>query len=81
MNIFIARLNYSTTGEDLQRLFEQYGTVDSSKVVLDRDTGRSKGFGFIEMENKDEALNAISNLNETEFMGRNIVVKEARPKD
>lgn len=81
MNIFIARLNYSTTGEDLQRLFEQYGTVDSSKVVLDRDTGRSKGFGFIEMENKEEALNAISNLNETEFMGRNIVVKEARPRD
>ncbi len=81
MNIFVAKLSYSTTGEDLQRLFEQYGSVESAKVIFDRDTGRSKGFGFVEMEDSNAANDAINTLNETEFMDRTIVVKEAKPRD
>ena len=81
MNIFVAKLNFSTTSEELQSLFEQFGTVDSAKVIMDHETGKSKGFGFVEMSNDEEANNAINNLNETEFQDRTIVVKEARPKE
>ena len=81
MNIFVARLNYDTTSDALQELFEAYGEVDSAKVVFDRDTGRSKGFGFVEMADDAAAQSAIDALNETEFEGRNIVVKEARPRE
>jgi RNA-binding proteins (RRM domain) len=80
MNIFVAKLNYSTTEEDLRALFEQYGTVSSTKIIFDRYENRSKGFGFVEMDDDNEALNAIENLNETELAGRTIVVKKARPK-
>ena len=81
MNIFVARLNYVTTEEDLRAQFERFGEVDSVKVVIDRETGRSKGFGFVEMANDDEGQAAVDALNETELDGRNIVVKVARPRD
>jgi RNA recognition motif-containing protein len=77
MNIFVARLNYSTSSEDLSRLFQQYGEVTSAKVINDKETGRSKGFGFVEMANASEAKEAIASLNDTEFMERTIVVKES----
>ena len=81
MNIFVASLSFSSTDDDLQRLFEQFGTVDSAKVILDRETGRSRGFGFVEMPNADEANAAIENLNDVDVDGRNIIVKEARPRE
>ncbi len=81
MNIFVAKLNFSTTSEELQSLFEQFGSVDSAKVIVDHETGKSKGFGFVEMPNDEEAQKAIDATNETEFHDRTIVVKEARPKE
>lgn len=80
MNIFVAKLNFKTEENALRDAFEAYGTVDSVKVVMDRDTGRSKGFGFVEMPNDDEAQSAIEALNETELDGRTIVVKESQPR-
>lgn len=79
MNIFVAKLSYGTTGEELQSLFEQYGDVDSAKVIMDRETGRSKGFGFVEMPNEEEGQSAIDELNDSELDGRTIVVKKANP--
>ena len=79
MNIFVAKLDYDTTSEDLRHAFEIFGEVSSSKVIFDRDTGRSKGFGFVEMPDKGEALNAIEYLNNSQLDGRTIVVKEANP--
>lgn len=81
MNIFVAKLNTTTTSEDLQNLFERFGEVNSAKVIFDRETGSSKGYGFVEMANAEEGQNAINSLNETEFDDREIVVKEARPKE
>ena len=81
MNIFVAKLNYDTTSEELQRYFEEYGEVTSCKVIMDKFTGRSKGFGFVEMSNDDEANAAIQALNDSEIDGRQIVVKEARPRE
>jgi len=81
MNIFVAKLDFDTTSEDLQAAFEQYGEVDSAKVIMDRDTGRSKGFGFVEMPDDDAALTAIDELNDSEMDGRNIVVKKAEPRE
>ena len=81
MNIFVARLDYETSSEDLQTLFEQYGEVESAKVIMDRDTGRSKGFGFVEMPNDDEGYAAIEALNESELDGREVVVKKAAPRE
>jgi len=80
MNIFVAKMNYDTRVDELEDLFAEYGTVDSAKIITDRDTGRSKGFGFVEMPNDDEGLNAIEALNDTELDGRRIVVKKATPK-
>lgn len=80
MNIFVARLNFKTRSEDLEKAFAQYGQVSSAKIITDRDTGRSKGFGFVEMPNDDEANKAIAALNETEFDGRTIVVKPGNGK-
>jgi RNA recognition motif-containing protein len=80
MNIFVAKLSYSTTDEDLRKAFESFGTVSSSRVIIDRETGNSKGFGFVEMPNNSEAMNAIQALNESELNGRKIVVKKAKPK-
>jgi RNA recognition motif-containing protein len=81
MNIFGAKLNFQTTSEDLQSLFEEFGQVDSAKVVSDNDTGRSRGFAFVEMPNDDEAQAAIDNLNEANVDGRTIVVKKAEPRE
>jgi len=80
MNIFVASLNFKTKREDLQQAFEAYGQVTSANIVKDRVTGRSKGFGFVEMPNDDEAMRAIAGLNETELDGRAIVVKQANPR-
>lgn len=81
MNIFVAKLNFRTESEELKAAFEQYGEVNSAKVIMDRETGRSKGFGFVEMPNDDEANDAINGLNEKELGGRVIVVKKAQPKE
>lgn len=80
MNLFVAKLSSSTTGDDLQNLFSQYGEVTSAKVIIDRETGNSKGFGFVEMPNDEEANEAINALNESELDGNQIVVKKANPK-
>lgn len=80
MNIFVAKLNYATSEDALRQAFEEFGTVDSAKVIMDRETQRSKGFGFVEMPNDDEGNQAIASLNETELDGRTIVVKKANPR-
>lgn len=79
-NLFVAGLDYSVTDDQMQELFSQFGSVASAKVIMDHDTGRSKGFGFVEMGSNEEAMAAITALNETEFQGRTLMVKEARPK-
>ncbi len=80
MNIYVGNLNYRVREEDLRHVLEEYGTVDSVKIIKDRDTGRSKGFGFVEMPDDEDASKAIAELNEAEFEGRQMVVKEALPK-
>lgn len=80
MNIYVGNLNYRVREADLQQVMEDYGTVTSVKVIMDRETGKSKGFGFIEMANEEEGAKAIAELNGAEFEGRAMVVKEARPK-
>lgn len=80
MNIFVAKLNYRTTSEALEDLFAQYGEVVSAKVIMDRDTGRSKGFAFVEMGSEDAGQAAIAGLNETDFEGQTIVCKKAEPR-
>ena len=81
MNIYVGNLGYRIDDNDLQSLFEKFGTVQSSNVIVDKHNGRSKGFGFVVMENKDEANKAISKLNGTLLEEREIVVNEARPKN
>ncbi len=80
MNIFVAKLNYSTSEDSLRDVFEEFGAVDSAKIIMDRDSHKSKGFGFVEMPNDDEANQAISSLNDTELDGRTIAVKKANPR-
>lgn len=80
MNIYIGNLNYRVREEDLKQVMEEYGAVDSVKIIKDRETGRSKGFAFVEMTNEEDAKKAIEELNEAEYEGRQMVVKEARPK-
>jgi len=80
MNIFVARLNFKTRREELEAVFSKFGQVTSAKIVKDRDTGRSKGFGFVEMANDEDASKAIAALNETELDGRAIVVRPANSK-
>ncbi len=81
MNIFVAKLNFDTQESDLQSAFEEFGAVDSAKIIMDKFSGRSKGFGFVEMPNDDEAQAAIDALNDQEFDGRVIVVKKAEPRE
>ncbi len=81
MNIFVAKLNFSTQSEDLREAFEAFGEVDSAKVIVDHFTGKSKGFGFVEMPNDDEAQAAIEALNESDLDGNTIVVKKAEPRE
>lgn len=80
MNIFVANLNYQLQEDELGDLFESYGAVDSVKIILDRDTGRSRGFGFVEMADDEEAGEAIKALNGHELSGRELVVKEAEER-
>lgn len=80
MNIFVTKLSYQTKEDQLQSLFEQFGEVSSVKIIYDKFEGRSKGFGFVEMDNDEEAQKAINALNETELDGRTIVVKKSEPR-
>ena len=80
MNIFVAQLNFKIQSESLREIFEEYGEVTSAKVIMDQATGRSKGFGFVEMADETAALNAIEELNGAEVEGKTIVVKKANPK-
>ena len=80
MNIYIGNLSYSVKESDLKEVMEDYGTVESAKLIIDRDTNRSKGFAFVEMPNEAEARNAIKELDGAEYQGRQMVLKEATPK-
>jgi len=80
MDIYVGNISYDAADADLQELFEQYGTVSSARVITDKYSGRSKGFGFVEMPDQSEANVAIENLNETDMMGRPLRVNEARPR-
>ncbi|WP_236976205.1 RNA recognition motif domain-containing protein [Membranihabitans maritimus] len=81
MNIFVAKLNPNTSDYELEEAFSQFGGVKSAKVIMDRETGNSKCFGFVEMFDDEEAKTAIESLDESELDGNTIVVKEARPKE
>ncbi len=80
MDIYVGNLTYSTTDEDLRSLFETHGTVTSARVITDRASGRSKGFGFVEMPNQAEAEQAITAINGNDFQGRQLRVNESQPK-
>jgi RNA recognition motif-containing protein len=81
MNIYVGNMNFNLKNEDLFNLFSQFGTVSTAKIIMDRETGRSKGFGFVEMDDEEEGRKAIASLNESEVMGRKLIVNEARPND
>ncbi len=81
MNIYCGNISYDTSEDDLKDLFGQYGEVSSVRVIKDRDTGRSKGFGFVDMDNDAEAKEAIEALNEKDHMGRALRINEARPRE
>ena len=80
MNIYIGNLPYTISEDELRDLFATHGEVSSANIIMDRDSGRSKGFGFVEMANKAEGESAINAINETEVQGRNVRVNEARPR-
>ncbi len=79
-NIFVGNLSFNTGEDELRQLFEQYGQVDRVSILTDRDTGRSRGFGFVEMANAEEGDKAIAALNGSQYGGRTLNVNEARPK-
>lgn len=81
MNIYVGNLAYTVNDSELEEIFAEFGPVSNAKVITDRDTGRSKGFGFVEMENQNEAEEAIKQLNGKEIGGREIKVNEARPRE
>jgi RNA recognition motif-containing protein len=81
MKLYVGNLSFQTSSEDLQQLFSQAGTVESASVVEDRDTGRSRGFGFVEMASKEDGEKAIEQFNGTDLAGRNLTVNEARPRE
>jgi cold-inducible RNA-binding protein len=80
MNLYVGNLSYDLSEADLTRTFEEYGQVESVRLITDRDTGRPRGFGFVEMSDKKAGLDAIEGLNDKEIAGRRLVVNEARPK-
>ncbi|MDD2247390.1 MAG: RNA-binding protein [Proteiniphilum sp.] len=80
MNIFVAGLSYQITDADLKELFEEYGEVSSAKIITDRETRRSKGYGFVEMSDDAEGQRAIEELNDAEYDGRTLSVSVARPR-
>ena len=79
MKLYVGNLSYQMTDADLESTFAAFGAVNSAKIIMDRETNRSKGFGFVEFDSKEEAETAIENLNGKEVSGRSIVVNEARP--
>jgi len=81
MNIFVGNLSYQATDEDLRSAFSAFGTVSSASVIMDKFTGRSRGFGFVEMPNAEEANAAIAKLNDSSIAGRPVKVNEARPRE
>jgi RNA recognition motif-containing protein len=81
MKIYVGNISFDTEESDLRKAFEEHGTVDSVVIITDRDTGRSKGFGFVEMSNDTEAQAAIDTMNDKEFMGRALKVNKARPRN
>jgi RNA recognition motif-containing protein len=80
MNLYVGNLPFTFTSDDLEQLFTPFGAVTSAQVISDRDTGRSRGFGFVEMESDDDARKCIEELDGSDAGGRRIVVNEARPK-
>ncbi len=81
MNIYVSNINFRTTSESLESLFAQYGEVSSANIITDRETGRSRGFGFVEMPSEEEGQKAIDALNNTDFEGKTITVNVARPRE
>ncbi|MBS1807763.1 MAG: RNA-binding protein [Acidobacteria bacterium] len=81
MTLYVANLDFQITNDELQHLFAANGTVESASVVTDRETGRSRGFGFVQMASRDEGQAAISELNGKDYQGRNLIVNEARPRE
>lgn len=80
MNIYVSNLSYAIDDADLKTLFEEYGEISSAKVITDRETGRSRGFGFVEMSDNEAAQKAVTELDQAEYDGKVIRVSEARPK-
>lgn len=80
MNIYVGNLNYEVSEDDLKTLFAEYGEVESAKIIIDKYSGRSKGFGFVEMPNQEEGQKAIDELNGAEYKGRNMKVNMAQEK-
>jgi RNA recognition motif-containing protein len=81
MNIYVGNLNYQVTSEDLKEVFSEYGEVASANVIMDRETGRSKGFGFVEMPDDSAAEQAIESLNGSSYLDRNLRVNQAKPRE
>jgi RNA recognition motif-containing protein len=81
MNIYIGNLDYDVTENELREAFGEFGVVDSTSIIIDKFTGRSKGFGFVEMPNSDEARQAISSLNDSKMCNRTVRVNEAKPRE
>ncbi|MEA1886963.1 MAG: RNA-binding protein [Bacteroidota bacterium] len=80
MNIYVGNLDFKVNEDELQKLFEEYGTVSSAKIIVDKYSGRSKGFGFIEMDNDSEASQAIKDLDGSVIQDREVIVNEAKPR-
>lgn len=81
MKLYVGNLSFSTSTQDLEQMFGELGTVESTNIIEDRETGRSRGFGFIEMSSKEEGMNAIAALNGKEIDGRSLTVNEAKPRE
>lgn len=81
MNLYVGNLSYEVSEDDLRNAFAEHGDVSSAKIISDRMTGRSKGFGFVEMPNDNEARSALEALNDVDLKGRNLKVSEARPRE
>ncbi len=81
MNIYVGNLSYDMTDEELQQVFEEYGPVSKVNIIIDRDSGRSKGFGFVEMESSEDGEKAIQELDGQEVKGRSLKVNQARPRE